>query len=84
LAAIFRGISDQHDTDLGQQQEIAAYASRIQHTLDVVKLYGVGTELGKMKKDPLDTILFNLFMIVTAIGALIILFGFPLMFFGII
>lgn len=48
LAVVFCSIGNQYDTDLGQQQEIAAHSGWIQHTLDLVELYGFGTEFSLM------------------------------------
>ena len=43
MVAIPHSFGDQHDTDLGQQQEAVAHIGGIQHSVDLAQLHGLGT-----------------------------------------
>jgi hypothetical protein len=43
MVAVCDSTDNQHELDLGQQQEAVAHIGGIQHSVDMVELYGVGT-----------------------------------------
>ena len=43
LVALLHCLDDQHDTDLGIEQETVTYLGRIQHHVDMAFMHGAGT-----------------------------------------